>query len=164
MFCDRCGSAAQSDQHFCSRCGREFAGAPLIAYPRRGRVQEHIRLLAILWMAISAFNAVGASVVFILANTFFFHVNPDAGPPMWLHPFLNMVAILILAKAVAGFIVAWGLLRRERWARIATIVVGFLALFNVPFGTALGIYTLWVLLPAQSGAEYSREVQDIAAA
>ena len=164
MFCDRCGSTVQSDQRFCSRCGREFVGATLIAYPRRSRVQEHIRLLAILWMAISAFNAVGSSVLFIVANTFFFHVNRDAGPPMWLHPFLSLVAILILAKAVAGFIVAWGLLRRERWARIATIVLGFLALFNVPFGTALGIYTLWVLLPAQSDAEYEREVQSGAAA
>jgi hypothetical protein len=28
------------------------------------------------------------------------------------------------------------------------------ALLNVPLGTALGIYTLWVLLPAQSDEEY----------
>jgi hypothetical protein len=34
------------------------------------------------------------------------------------------------------------------------IVVGFLALLRMPFGTALGIYTLWVLLPESSGREY----------
>jgi len=29
-------------------------------------------------------------------------------------------------------------------------------LINAPFGTALGIYTLWVLLPAQSEEEYEK--------
>jgi hypothetical protein len=34
------------------------------------------------------------------------------------------------------------------------LVVGFIALLNVPIGTVLGIYTLWVLLPTQSDDEY----------
>ena len=54
----------------------------------------------------------------------------------------------------AGFFAGWGLLQRESWARILALVVGFLALLNVPLGTALGIYTLWVLLPGQSDQEY----------
>jgi hypothetical protein len=45
-------------------------------------------------------------------------------------------------------------LHREPWARIVVLVLGFISLFNVPFGTAVGIYTLWALLPAQSEAEY----------
>jgi hypothetical protein len=32
--------------------------------------------------------------------------------------------------------------------------MGFIALLSVPIGTALGIYTLWVLLPSQSDNEY----------
>ena len=61
MFCDKCGTAVQADQRFCSRCGREFTGTMVVGYPRRSRVQEHIRLLGILWLALSAFNAVGQS-------------------------------------------------------------------------------------------------------
>jgi hypothetical protein len=34
------------------------------------------------------------------------------------------------------------------------IVLGCFHLLNPPFGTALGIYTLWVLLPAASEQEY----------
>jgi len=49
-----------------------------------------------------------------------------------------------------------GLLEREPWARTLALVLGFLSLFKVPVGTALGIYTLWVLLPAQSEQEYRR--------
>jgi hypothetical protein len=37
--------------------------------------------------------------------------------------------------------------------------MGFVALLNVPIGTALGIYTLWVLLPAQSDEEYKALAQ-----
>ena len=32
------------------------------------------------------------------------------------------------------------------WARILTIVLSALNLINIPFGTALGVYGLWVLL------------------
>jgi glucose uptake protein GlcU len=46
------------------------------------------------------------------------------------------------------------LLQHEEWARVFALVIGFIALLSVPIGTALGIYTLWVLLPAQSEQEY----------
>jgi hypothetical protein len=39
---------------------------------------------------------------------------------------------------------------------MAAIVVGIVALLHPPFGTALGIYTLWVLLTDQGGVEYDR--------
>ena len=164
MFCDKCGTAVQADQRFCSRCGREFTGTMVVGYPRRSRVQEHIRLLGILWLALSAFNAVGAVGLYIVANTLFLHLHESSGPPVWLHPFLGFMAIIVLAKAAAGFLVGWGLLHREPWARILTIILAFLALFNVPFGTALGIYTLWVLLPAESDEEYEKEVRSVSAA
>jgi len=35
-------------------------------------------------------------------------------------------------------------------------VLAFFALLNIPLGTALGIYTLWVLLPLESGQEYEQ--------
>jgi hypothetical protein len=34
--------------------------------------------------------------------------------------------------------------------------LGFLVLFHFGVGTVLGIYTLWVLLPAGSAQEYER--------
>jgi hypothetical protein len=82
---------------------------------------------------------------------------PNGPPPevtVWLRPILSFVGWLLLVKAATGFIAGWGLLRRQEWARTVALVVGFVALLNVPIGTALGIYTLWVLLPAQSDEEY----------
>jgi len=43
-------------------------------------------------------------------------------------------------------------------------VLAFPSLFcNVPFGTALGIYTLWVLLPAESDEAYEKEARGVSA-
>jgi len=166
MFCDRCGAPAQPDQRFCGRCGKEFAGGAG-SFPRRSRVGEHIRLLGILWLALSAVNAVGAVILYVVANTLFVHLPEMTGEraaTAWLHPFLSVIAILIVIKAAAGFLAGWGLLQREPWARMLTIVLAFIALFNIPFGTALGIYTLWVLLPAGADAEYAEQVRSASAA
>jgi hypothetical protein len=159
MFCDGCGTALQAGQGFCSRCGKECAGVIAVGYPRRSRVQEHVRLLAILWFAFSALNALGGLILVILANTLFLHLHdmgaPEA-PTGFLHPLLSFVGVFIIIKGAAGFLAGWGLLQREPWARILVLILAFVSLISPPFGTALGVYTLWVLLPAHSEEEYER--------
>ena len=66
MFCDQCGAALVAGQLRCTRCGKEIVG-----YVRPNRVQEHVRLLGILWMAASALNVVGGLVLVVIANTLF---------------------------------------------------------------------------------------------
>ncbi len=158
MFCDGCGSQLQTNQPYCSSCGKAVTGS-IVGYPRRSRIQEHVRLLAIFWFAFSAIEVIGGLVLLVLANTLFLRLNEfgQAGPPprMFLHVLFTMLGVFILAKSSVGFLAGWGLLNREPWARILALVLGFVALLNVPFGTALGVYTLWVLLPASAEAEYA---------
>ena len=45
-------------------------------------------------------------------------------------------------------------MQRSPWARTAAIILGVLALFHPPLGTALGVYSLWVLLADERGDEY----------
>ena len=158
MFCDGCGSSVQPGQSFCGQCGKPVVGPVSQFQPQRNRVQSHVQILGILWLAISAFNTIGAVVLYIIANTLFSHLHEMGAPPEvpggFLRVLLSSIAFFVLAKAAAGFIVGWGLLKRESWARIVALVLGFLSLFNIPFGTAVGVYTLWVLLPTHSQHEY----------
>jgi len=62
--------------------------------------------------------------------------------------------IFLAVFGVIHLLLAWGLYERQPWARMLGIVVACLALIRIPFGTALGIYTLWVLAPESSGREY----------
>ena len=166
MFCDGCGNAVQAGQGFCSRCGKQIVGPVAVMQVRAGRVQEHVHLLALLWLAVSALNVVGSVILYIIANTLLAHL-PEMGAPepstSFLRPLLSVVAIFILAKAAFGFVAGWGLLQREPWARVVALVLAFVSLFNVPFGTAIGVYTMWVLLPSGSQQEYDSLVEAKAA-
>ena len=156
MFCDQCGAELQVSQGFCSRCGKPIRGPVPFAAPRPGRVGAHIRLLGILWLAMSALEAVGGIIAIIIANMVFAHWEGE-NFPAFLHPLIAIVGVLSIAKAAGGFLTGWGLLNRQPWARMLAIVLGVISLFvHIPFGTALGVYTLWVLLPAHSEEEYEK--------
>lgn len=148
MFCNGCGTTLQAGQKFCSNCGRELLGPIEAAQVYKSRVFEHIRLLGILWIAYSAFHLAGGIVLMVLGNTLFLHMPMHGAPfgtPMFIHTFMIFLGIFLLAKATFGILAGVGLLKKEPWARMLTIVLSFFALFmNIPFGTALGVYTLWV--------------------
>jgi hypothetical protein len=154
MFCDGCGSAVQPGQPFCSSCGKQILGSLVAMHPRRGRVQQHIHLVGIFWFAISAFNSLIGVVLYILANTLL-APGGGAGAPPFLRPLLSAIAVIVLSGSALGFFAGWGLLHREPWARILAVVLAFVVMFiNIPLGTAVGVYTMWVLLPRESEEEY----------
>jgi hypothetical protein len=161
MFCDQCGAQLQTGQARCVRCSKPVTGP---VEHGRNRVREHVKLVGIFWMAYSALHLAGGVILLLIAKFVVIRIGqiPNGPPPevmAWIGPLISIVGWLILAKAAVGFFAGWGLLQREEWARVFALVVGFLALLNVPIGKALGIYTLWVLLPSQSEQEYKALAQ-----
>jgi len=159
MFCDQCGAHLQAGQGHCVRCGKAVTGG--LEYGRN-RVREHVKLVGILWMAYSALHLLGGLVVLLIGKFVVVRIGhiPNGPPPEvmeFLPALVSTVGWLILVNAGLGIAVGWGLLQREEWARTFALVLGFIAMLNVPIGTAIGIYTLWVLLPSQSESEY-REI------
>jgi len=55
------------------------------------------------------------------------------------------IGIFLFIFALPGFICGYGLLTKKSWSRIFGIVLSCLSLLNIPFGTAIGIYGLWIL-------------------
>jgi hypothetical protein len=151
MFCDRCGTRLSDAQRFCPSCGKAAGAVPMMP-PQQGRISGHVRLLGILWLASAAIHLIPG---FFLMS--FFHpgggILPPDVPPFLPH-LLQGVGLFVLGGAVLGLLAGWGLLERQPWARTLAIVLACFSLVNAPFGTALGIYTLWVLLPAKSEEEY----------
>jgi hypothetical protein len=103
MYCDQCGAELEANQGFCSRCGKEVKGPVAIGAPRPGRVQAHVRLLGILWLALSAFDVMTGIVGIVLANSIFSHDWGIQGLPLFLQPLIRGFAIFSLVKAAAGF-------------------------------------------------------------
>lgn len=116
------------------------------------RLAVHLRPLAILWFVISAIRMIpGLFLVTLFSTVAGFLPAEVPGFVLWI---LQVVGFVWVAIAGIGVVAGWGLLERRPWARMLTIVLGCFGLLEVPFGTALGIYTLWVLLPAEAEVEF----------
>jgi hypothetical protein len=141
----------QASETFCAACGRPVRDIPLM--PVQSRIAGHIRLLAIFWIALSTFRILPALVLAAI-----FGSNPDfpPGAPEFVHSIVLGVAAFLFLGGAFGIAAGVGLLNRATWARGLAIVLGCIGLIDMPFGTALGAYTLWVLLPAQSEQEYQQ--------
>ena len=107
-------------------------------------LQQHVRILGWLYVVSHAiFLAIGAFVLVLLVG-----IAPVTGDPkpMWILSLVGTsVGLLMAALGLPGLFAGYGLLTRKPWARVLAIVVGILSLLNFPIGTAIGIYTLWVL-------------------
>lgn len=150
----------------CTVCGKAV-GAPPAAPPAAalppaaGRVRQHRNLLGWLWLIWGIISLPGGLVLIGLSR-----FNPWSMGGPWGEGWPNIVqrimpavasamGYLLLTLSVLTILAGVGLLQRQGWARMLAIVMGILRLLEFPFGTALGIYTLWVLAPAQSHAEYA---------
>jgi len=58
----------------------------------------------------------------------------------------NFIGSILLFVSIPAIIAGIGLIYRKSWSRILGLVICALKLFNIPFGTALGIYGFWVLM------------------
>jgi hypothetical protein len=152
MFCNRCGTALQPGSEACPACGRRL-GDPTGEVAHR-RLQGHLETLGALWMALGALFLIPAIALFLFGGGIHF-VLRGREPLQGLFPiFVYLVGGTFTILAAGGVCVGLGLMQRRPWARTIGIILGVLALFHVPLGTALGIYTLWVLLADENGEEY----------
>ena len=55
-------------------------------------------------------------------------------------------ALVAIAWGVAHAFVGARVRRHQPWARLSALMLGSVDLTLLPYGTALGVYTLWVLL------------------
>ncbi|WP_263411091.1 zinc ribbon domain-containing protein [Terriglobus tenax] len=168
MTCATCGSPTAADGGFCSRCGtrQPMPSGISAAYslPYLPRVQKHLQTLSILWAIFAAYRVVSVFLGMAFANAVlgrrFFRWSGSGAELPFLHALIPFIFATTLVMAGAAALVAWGLMQRKRWARTLAIVFGVLALLKFPLGTALGVYTLWVLAPAASGLEYDSIAED----
>ena len=59
-----------------------------------------------------------------------------------------------LCLALPGLAAGYGLLKHRPWGRVVTIIVAAFNLVNIPIGTAVGVYALWLLTHPQAEAYF----------
>ena len=176
MVCQACGAPVVQGLAFCSQCGTQVAAVPPAAYAGypppvppmylpSTRVQRHVQTLGILWCVFGGLRVVSGLIgMFFLKAMSLRGFGGDrwdyGGSGMFGSDFMAalvpVIAIYTAVVVALAFFVGFSLLTRKPWGRTLALVAGCLSLLKPIMGTALGIYTLWVLAPAASGDEYER--------
>jgi hypothetical protein len=127
------------------------------------RVSRHIQTLGILWCVYGAYRALAGvvAVLFLMgisAPAFMGGMGTRGMSFLPIAPVMSGLAAVagcfILLSSCLAFVTGFALITRKPWGRTLAIVAGILSLIKIPIGTAMGIYTLWVLAPTASGMEY----------
>jgi hypothetical protein len=110
---------------------------------------KHLTLLSVLFLTFdsilfllgigffSGFSLIGNLVNNTTASTVLSYVGTGIGT-------------LLLIISIPGIITGIGLMLRKSWSRIMALILCTIKLFNIPFGTALGIYGIWLLMQNES--------------
>ena len=118
------------------------------------QLQLHVPVVGWLHILGGALFLLGGIFIFVLLTG----IGAASGEPeaiRILGVIGTAVGLLLVGLAIPGFIAGYGLLTRRAWGRILALVVGILDLVNIPLGTLVGLYTLWVLLQ-EAATDYFR--------
>jgi hypothetical protein len=176
MYCGQCGTQLDEALRFCTNCGKSIAtrdagallpssGAAASSSPVAIQtMNSHVRILGILWAIYSGFRILMAmwSIVFSRAFIPIFQNMVPHDNDVNLVPIFRMMSgfyivsgIWSILAAAVGFWAAWALLKHERPGRMIALVIACVSLISIPFGTALGVYTLVIMLPKNAEQTYN---------
>ena len=118
-------------------------------------MKQHITLIAALNIGFGVIRLlIGLVILIILGTAGMISGEPSAVAITTLIG--TIIALFFSIKSVPEILGGLGLLRRKQWARITIIIIGCIDLIEFPVGTAIGIYTLWVLLNEETVAIFNR--------
>ena len=131
------------------------AGRTPAAAPAANPMEKHVTLVAALNIG---FGAIG-----ILVGLFLFAVLTGSG--ILSQDRTATTVTSIVGTALGGFFVLTsvpeiiagvGLLKRRGWAKVLVLIIAILHLIEIPIGTVIGIYTLWVMLNDQTAELFAQ--------
>lgn len=112
-------------------------------------MEKHINVVAALQIGLSIFNLFIAFLIFtVLKLVGGFVDEPEGG--MVLSIIADVLAIVFIVISVPGILAGMGLYKRKEWARILTLILSIIEIFSFPFGTAIGIYSIWALIQPET--------------
>jgi hypothetical protein len=117
--------------------------------------------LAVFWFAYAGVSLLLGFAALTFAKTMmsggFGHWMRGPLPPFWMGPaFLHLIWVALVLRAALALVAGWGLMEHTQWGRMVAIVAAILNLIKFPFGTALGIATLVILLGYRNSSLYEQ--------
>jgi hypothetical protein len=154
MFCSQCSNEVESHAQFCSKCGHALTVAS-----RHHDMSMHVNVLGWIYVGCSILMGI-LSMIVIFASQLITRLPipwPPEVPP-GVVPFIGSMVVfagLMMLLMAAGIAAAGiGLLQYRNWGRVLAAIMAVLLVFKIPFGTAIAIYTFWVLFSEEGRVHY----------
>lgn len=118
-------------------------------------MEKHINIVAALQIAFSILTLVLGVVGFIVLRLIG-DISMDSDAKTVLSVIGTIALIFFVVLSIPGLFAGFGLLKRKEWARILTLILSVLDLFNFPIGTAVGVYSIWALSNNEVAAAFKK--------
>ena len=108
-------------------------------------MEKHVSVVAALQIGLSIFGIIVGIIILVVLNMVGSFVN-EREASLVLHLIGTILAVIFFLMSAPGIIAGIGLLRHKEWARILALILSALSVLNFPLGTAVGVYSIWVLV------------------
>jgi hypothetical protein len=112
-------------------------------------MEGHVTAVGALSIGLSILSILLGAFVFIILSGVGF-LTQDQEASMILATVGFAIAGFLVIISIPGIIGGIGLLHRREWARILVLIISGLHLFNIPIGTVIGAYSIWVLVQQET--------------
>lgn len=123
-------------------------------------MQTHVKVLGVLFLISAGFLALlavalpfGLGLVGVLLGQ---NGDPDARVAIGVMGLVGAgLSIFFGVLAAVWGVCGYGVLKHRSWARIFAIILCAMSLIKLPFGTAMGIYGLWIMFNKETEALFA---------
>ena len=117
-------------------------------------MKDHVTILGVIYIALNSIGLLVALIVFV-AVTGGGIISQDPNAMRITAIVGTAIAAFFVLFSLPGVLAGLGLIWFKPWGRILALVLAVLNIVNVPFGTALAVYSFWVLLNDETSALFS---------
>jgi len=115
-------------------------------------MHKHQTILGSIFLAFGLLHVIGILVLLVIfgfGSAVLFTVGAEEPDIPQLVKFIPagfgvFISIIVAITGIPNLIAAYGLFKNRPWGMTVALIVGILNLLHFPFGTAAGIYAIWV--------------------
>lgn len=109
--------------------------------------KNHVTLVAGLHIGLGALTMIsGALIYFGMHFAWGFIPDDEEIPRELLSAIFSFIPAIVLFFGVIDLLAGIALFSYKQWSRVFMIIVSAINCFNIPIGTAKGIYSIWALM------------------
>lgn len=113
--------------------------------PVENKMEKHLTVVAALQVGFSLLGILAAIIVYTVLHSVM-HIADDPEAVLVLRIVARWVPLFLLLISIPGLIGGIGLFMKKNWARMLVLIISVLDLLNIPLGTMIAVYSIWVLV------------------